>query len=135
MGISQLIPLRHLLSAYHCLPLSHTENKKVMSEKYSFDQFQVGYALNPELNINRVLKEQVEINLEKSFSGATIMPVRKVLHKGNTCVLSLLMFNENINNMKFKVSNLIFYYIMDNLVCVDDLCCPETKIHVTSKGQ
>ena len=35
--------------------------------------------LNTELNINRAFKEQVGINIENFFSGATMMPVRKVL--------------------------------------------------------
>ena len=38
--------------------------------------------LNPELNINKVFKEQVETNTESYFSGATMMPVRKVSKKG-----------------------------------------------------
>ena len=42
-------------------------------------QFQLGYMLNPELNINRAFKKQVGINLEKSFSGATMMPISGVL--------------------------------------------------------
>ena len=48
--------------------------------------------LNPELNSNKSLKEQVEINMEKSFSGATMMIVRKEFQKGNTCVILLLFF-------------------------------------------
>ena len=46
--------------------------------------------------INKAFKEQVEIHMENFFSGATMMPIRKVLKKGSTCVLSLLMFNESI---------------------------------------
>ena len=55
-------------------------------------QFQVGYMSNTELNINKAFKEQVETNLVKSFSGATMMPFIKVVEKVNTCVISLLMF-------------------------------------------
>ena len=63
------------------------------------------------------------------------MPVIKVLQKGNTRVLLLLMFYENRKNMKFKVLSSIVYCIMENFVYVDYLCCPETKLHVTSKVQ
>ena len=56
-------------------------------------QFQVGYMLNTEFIMNKVFKEQIESNLARSFSGATRMPVRKLLKKGNTCVLPLLMFS------------------------------------------
>ena len=64
-----------------------------------------------------------------------MMPTRKVLQKENTRVISLMMFYENRKNMKFKVLISIVYCIMDNFVCVDYLCCPETKPHVTSKCQ
>ena len=63
--------------------------------KKKYDQFQVGYMLNPESNINKAFKEKDDINLEKSFKSTTIMPVRKVFQKGNICVISLLMYYEN----------------------------------------
>ena len=37
--------------------------------------------LNPELNINKAFKEQVENNMEKSFNGTTMNPIKKVLSK------------------------------------------------------
>ena len=95
-----------------------------MKREKKIHQFQVGYMLNPELNINKAFKEKVESNLAKSFSGTTMTLVRKVLKKGNNHVLSLLMFYENRKNMIFKVLSPIFYYIMDNYVCVDYLCSP-----------
>ena len=79
--------------------------------------------LTHELNINKAPKEQVKSNLEKFFSGAKMKPVRKVLKKGNNYVLSLMIFYENIKNMIFKALIPIVYYIMDNYVCVDYLCC------------
>ena len=41
--------------------------------------------LNPKLNINKAFKEEVESNLEKSFRGTTMTPVRKLLKKGKMC--------------------------------------------------
>ena len=64
-----------------------------------------------------------------------MMPVRKVFQKGNTSVLSLLIFDENRKNMKFKVLISIVYCIMDNFACVDCICCTKTKLCVTCKGQ
>ena len=87
-------------------------------------QFQVGYMLNPELNINKAFKEKVEINMANSFSGTTMTPVRKVSKKGNNRVLSLLMLYEYIKNKIFKVLSSIVFYIMENYVCVDYMCCP-----------
>ena len=93
-----------------------------INEKDFCYQFQVGYMLNPEFNSNKEFKEQVEINLEKFFSGETMTPVRKVLQKGNTRVLSLLMFYKNRNKIKFKVLSSIVYCIMENFfgfnICV-----------------
>ena len=67
--------------------------------------------LNPELNSNKSLKEQVEINMEKSFSGATMMIVRKEFQKGNTCVILLLFFmrqkEHEIQDIEF---NSLLYY-------------------------
>ena len=37
--------------------------------------------LNPGLNIYRQFKEQVENNLEKPFSGTTMITIKKVLKK------------------------------------------------------
>ena len=91
--------------------------------------------LNPELNINRQFREQVENNLEKSFSGTTMVPNKKVLKKENTCVISLLMFYENRKNMIFKVLISIVYCTMDNYVWVHYMCFPKTKLYVTNKGQ
>ena len=86
MGIPLSIILRYLLIAHHRLPLLNLVNKIVINGKKMY-QLQVGYMLNPELNSTMSFKEQVEINMTKAFSGATIMPVIKVLQKGNTRVI------------------------------------------------
>ena len=63
-------------------------------------------------------------------------PIRKVLRKENTRVLSLLVFYENIKNMIFKVLSSVVYYIIDKYVCVDYMCCPQPKlrVHFANKG-
>ena len=58
------------------------------------------------------------------------MPIRKVLRKENTRVISLLMSYENRKNMMFKVLTSVFYYIMGNYVCIDYMCCTKTKLIV-----
>ena len=62
-------------------------------------------------------------------------PIKKVLKKENTHVISLLIFYEKRNNRIFKVLISIVYFIMENYVCVDYLCCLQTKIHDTNKLQ
>ena len=73
--------------------------------------------------------------LAKSFSGVTMMPVRKVLKKGYTHALSWLGARVIGKDMIFKVLRSVVYCILDNYVCVDYMCFPQTKIHITIKGQ
>ena len=91
--------------------------------------------LNPELNINKEFKEKVENNLERTFSSTTMTPIKRVLRKETTRVISLLMFHENRKNMMFKVFGSVFYGILDNYVFVHFLCCPQTKLHVYFSGK
>ena len=71
-----------MLSAHHLFPLSLMANKMLIIEKEEkVNQFQVGYLLNPELNSDKAFKETFEINLAKSFSGATMMPSQKNIKK------------------------------------------------------
>ena len=76
-------------------------NKMVMNEKNH--QIQVGYMLNPGLNIIKASTEQVESNLAKNFSSTTMTSIIRVLRKDNTHVISLIMFYENRSSMIFKV--------------------------------
>ena len=46
-----------------------------------------------------------------------------------------MMFYENIKNMILKVLISIVYYIIKHYVCVDYMCCLQTKLDVTNKGQ
>ena len=54
--------------------MNEKENKKM-------HQFQVGYMLNTELNINKAFKEHVEINLANTLSYEIIKPIRKMSKK------------------------------------------------------
>ena len=65
------------------MPLWYMANKRATNKnKENNYQYQVGYMLNPEFNINKAFKEQVAINLTKSFSGATMIHVIFFLIKG-----------------------------------------------------
>ena len=81
-------------------------------------------------------KEQVESYLANTFIYKIMTPIRKVLNKEKTCVLSLMMLYENRKSMIFKVLHSVVYCIMENYVCVEYLCCPKTKLHVhfSNKG-
>ena len=128
-------PLQYLCSMYHPVPLCHGDNKMVMNEKENKTnhQFQVGYMLNPGLNTNREFREQVEINLDLVFSSKTMIPIRIVLRKENTRVLSPMMFHENKKNIIFKVFISVVYFIIKYYVCSDYLCFHQTKLNVSNK--
>ena len=79
--------------------------------------------LNPVLNINKAFRKKVQINLALTFDSKTMIPIKKVLRKDNNCVISLMMFYENIKIKILKVLSSVIYCIMENYVCADYLCC------------
>ena len=62
------------------------------------------------------------------------MPIKKVLNKENTHVLSLLIFYENRNNVMFKLLSSVF--LVSQKICIypDYMCCPQTKLNIANKG-
>ena len=78
---------------------------KIMVHIYSIDnsinQFSVGYMINPSLHVNKVLREKVEKFLNDKFYEKTMETIRGCLNNNNTCVIALIMFNEN-NGVKPK---------------------------------
>ena len=54
--------------------------------------------INPRLNINKALREQVNKCMKTTFGSITQPHIRTILLKNNTIVLALLMFNETIKN-------------------------------------
>ena len=63
------------------------------------------------------------------FDQKTIIPIRKVSRKENTCVLSNMMFHENRNNIIFNALSLFVYFIIDNYLCVDCLGLQKVKLY------
>ena len=47
---------------------------------------------NTGLNINKAFREQIESNLALTFDPKQMVPIRKVLRKDNTRVISFMMF-------------------------------------------
>ena len=76
------------------------------------------------LNIKKASREQVESNMELTFDK-TMVHIRKVLRKDNTRVLALLMFYDNRKTTIFMVLGSVIYFIMENYIFVDYLCCQQ----------
>ena len=71
--------------------------------------------------------------MDFTFISKTMITIRRVLSKKNTWVPSLLIFYENRKDVIFKVLSSVVYCIIKNHVCDDDLCFPQTKLHVENK--
>ena len=72
-----------MLGAYHCLPLLRMAKSFIWIEetKELINEFSIGYKINPILNINISLKEQVTKFMKTTF-GAIIKPhISKILEK------------------------------------------------------
>ena len=67
-----------ILGVNNCLPILHMS--KIMVHIYTtennFDQFAIGYMINPSLHINRVFIEQVQKCLGCTFSIETKKTIR-----------------------------------------------------------
>ena len=62
-----------------------------------------------------------------------MIPIKMVWKKYKNCVLSLLVFYENIITIIFKVLCCFIYFIMDNYLCVDCLCLQKCQLSVAHK--
>ena len=60
--------------------------------------------VNPALHVNKVFQEKVEKCIDDTFDTITQPFIRNTMKKKNTCVLSLVMFNETINKKKQNIS-------------------------------
>ena len=59
------------------------------------NEFSIGYMRNPNLYMNKVFREQVNVCMKATFSASTMTHMSKILLKPNTLVLALIMFFEN----------------------------------------
>ena len=91
--------------------------------------FSIGYIINPTLHVNKVFMEQVEKFLRDTFHPNTMKKIRNVMRKKDTCVIALIMFYESkkIPMKVYRVLSCVIYYIIENYVCIEYLCC-QSKI-------
>ena len=72
---------------------------KIMVHLFSTDErinpFAIGYMINPSFHVHKVFREQVEKFFKDTFNEKTMEPIRDVIKKKDTCVLEIIMFNEN----------------------------------------
>ena len=80
--------------ANHRLPLFHMAKCFIWLEetKQHINKFSIGYMINPNLNINKAFREQVQKCMNITFVPITKPHIRATLAKKKTRVLALLMF-------------------------------------------
>ena len=101
--ILYVILLFTLVGINYSEPILHMSKRMV--HIYSIydiiNQFEIGYMINPALNVNKVLREKVVKCLSDTYNENTMENIRGCLKKKNICVIALIMFNEN-NGVKPK---------------------------------
>ena len=94
--------------------------------KQRINEFEIGYIINPGLNVNKSFREQVEIYIYTTFGEITQPFIKATLSKKNTSVLALILFYEtrvDIPKKYFRVSSCDIYSTIKNYVCIDYLAC------------
>ena len=86
-----------MLGINHGPPLSHMAKSYIWLEETNqrIDEFSIGYMTNPNLNMNKVYREQVKLCMKITFSISTMTQINKILLKLNTRVLECIMFYFN----------------------------------------
>ena len=82
--------------------------------------------INPNLNINKEFREQVETCMFTTFGEITQLLIKATLVKNNTSVLALIMFYDaRAYNPKkyFSVLSCVIYTIIKNYVCIEFIAC------------
>ena len=98
--------IQSLLGTNHCLPLSHMDKSYIWFEETNqrINELSIGYMMNPNLNMNKVFREQVKVCMKTIFSTSNMTQISKILLKPNTRVLALAMFFDNRKKMQRKCS-------------------------------
>ena len=95
-----------------------------MKKQKLIKEFKIRYIINPNSNINRAFREQVEKCMKTTFGAITQPFIRATLLKNKTRMLALLMFYETrAENISYRVLSCIIYTIIKNCVCIDYLAC------------
>ena len=94
------------------------------------NQFAIGYMINPSIKFKNAFRTQVEKYLSVYFSTRTTKTIKDCLMKNNTCVMALIMINENDGytpKTLYRVLSCVVYSLIANYFCIDYLSC-QSKI-------
>ena len=76
------MPMQSLLGANNCLPLFHMAKSFIWigETKEFFNDFLIGYMINPTLNINKAFIEQVNKCMKTPFGAITQPHIRTIYY-------------------------------------------------------
>ena len=71
--------VKSLVGTNHRLPLSHMDKSYIWLEETNqrINEFSIGYMMNPNLNMNKVFREQVKVCMKTTFSTSTMTHISK----------------------------------------------------------
>ena len=101
------------------------------------NQFAISYMINPTLHVNKMFRDQFEKCLRATFHHNTMENIRDVMRKKYRCVIAIIMFYDSKkDSIKMcGVISCVLYYIIDNYVCIDYLCCQSKTLSSISSDK
>ena len=89
--------IKYLLGTYHRLTLSHMAKSYIwlVERNQRTNEFSIGYIMNPNLNMNKLFREQVRVCMKNTLPTSTMTKISKILLKLNARVIALVMFFGN----------------------------------------
>ena len=102
------------------------------------NQFKIGYMINRSLHVNKVFREKVEKFSRDIYHENTMKNIKNVMRKKNTCVIALIILYESKSKTPvkvYKVLSYVIYYLINNYVLIDYLCCQSKTLSIISYGR
>ena len=111
-----------LLGSNNRPPLFHMSEHFIWinEKKRCINEFTIGYMINPGLNVNKAIREQVVKYMFSTFGEITYPFIEATLAKNNTRVLALLIFYETrADKTAYIVLSCVIFTIIKVYVCID----------------
>ena len=82
-----VIPLLILLGVNQCLSLLHMSNFYINSIEKRNNTFEIGYMVNPTLNVEKLSIDQVEKFLKETFHSSNMSGIKMYWRRMRICVV------------------------------------------------
>ena len=105
-----LIDIQSLLGNNHCLLLSHMDKSYIRLEETNqcINKFSIGYMMNPNLNMNKVFREQVKVYLKYiCYNNPTTYQWNIIETKYNSVSISYVSWDQKTFKENFQSVGLL----------------------------